>query len=635
MRRHNHIRHAHLALCTLVTVACTGSLGPTAPQTSSVPGQTGSGTNPGGGSTSGGSGSGAGSGVGSGSGSGATSTTGGTSSSNGSGTGAGSNPSTTSPGNGSTNPATGVTTTPADPTLAGTMLLRHLSQQEYLNTVRDLLNDSSTQALNVPAELPIAEFDIFPFPEPSTIGATESNSYESLAEALASNITSKVGTILTCTPTAGNTASESACLTTFLNTFGLRAFRRPLTTAEVSGFQALYQTGRTTLALDFNGSVALIVEAMLQSPGFLYHWEQGPSPTVHDTVNPNVIALDPYAIASRLSYFLTSTMPDQTLLAAAQAGQLTTSDQIVAQAQRLLKDTSGKAAAGVQNFFAQLLQITTLDDVSKDPTAYPNWAPPLQTAMETEFRTFFSNNILTGSGLFSDLFTSKSTVVNKDLAPVYGLSGVTATAMQTVTLDANRSGFLTMPAFLAVNGASNDSNGIYRGHAVYMQLLCHALTPPQNVVVPTPPPLTPGETSRQSFAAHSQAACAQGCHNLMDGFGFAFENYDGIGQYRTMDNGSPVDSSATIHLDGKDQTVANGVQLSSILSTSAEAQQCFATQWVRYAVGRPETDADAASINSAAAAFSAANYNVRDLLVAVATSRTFRFRTPSPGEMLP
>ncbi len=548
-----------------------------------------------------------------------------------SGTG-GPNGSGASSGGPITTPGTAAT---ADPTLAGSMVLRHLTQEEYINTVRDLLGDTSTQAINVPGELPIAEFDTFPFPEPSVIGSTEANSYEGLAEALATNITSKIGSILTCTPTAGDTAGETACLATFLKTFGARAYRRPLTAAETQGFQNLYQTGRTTLALPFNGAIALIVEEMLQSPGFLYHWEQGPTPTMHDATNPNVIVLDPYALANRLSYFLTSTMPDQTLLAAAAAGQLTTADQVATQAKRLLQDPAGHASAGVQNFFAQLLQITTLPTVSKDMTTYKNWTPALQTAMDAEFRAFFSSNILTGSGLFADLFTSKTSSVNKDLAAVYGLSGVSGTQMQQVTLDANRSGFLTMPAFLTVNGGANNSNGVYRGHAVYMQLLCHALTPPQNVVVPTPPPLTPGETSRQSFAAHSQAACAQGCHNLMDGYGFSFEHYDGIGQYRTLDNGSPVDSTATVHLDGQDQNITDAVQLSNLLSTSAEARKCFATQWVRYAVARPDTDADAASIDAAYSAFASANYNIRDLLVGVTTSRTFRYRTPSPGEVLP
>jgi hypothetical protein len=523
--------------------------------------------------------------------------------------------------------------TPADPTLAGTMVLRHLSQVEYLNTVRDLLNDTSLTTDDVPPESPIGNFDTFPFPVPDVVGATGANAYAALATTLATNAAGKIGTLLSCKPTAGNTASESACLTTFLNTFGLNAYRRPLTATEVSGFQALYQTGRTTLALDFNGAIGLLIEEMLQSPGVLYHWEEGPSKTVHDSTNPNVIQLDPYALASRLSYYLTSTMPDQTLLAAAAAGQLSTPDQVTAQAKRLLQSSS--AGSAVENFFEQLFQVTNLPSVSKDPTAYPNYTGPLETAMDTEFRTFFSSNVLKGSGLFSDLLTSKSSVANADLAAVYGLSGITGSALQPVTLDANRAGFLTLPAFLAVNGASNDSNGIYRGHAVFMQVLCHALTPPMNVMIPTPDPPMPGQTMRQVLDVHGSQACAKSCHGLMDPFGFAFENYDGIGAYRTTDNGAPVNAVTAVTLDGTMQTVNNGVELATLLSKSTEARQCFATQWLRYAVGRPDTADDAASIGDAYNAFATNNFNVRDLLVGIAASRTFRFRTPAAGEVLP
>jgi hypothetical protein len=615
MRRAKTLYSTGIALCTLVAAACTGSIGSGGWQ--GAPGgqgnaPAGSGGSNGGASSNGGNGGMPGTNPGS----------------------SGGNPGMIPP----VNTATGTSTmTPgggmADPTLAGTMVLRHLSQLEYLNTLRDLLGDTSQTTTDVPAESPIGPFDTFPFPVPNAVGSTEANAYSSAATVLATNAVAKIGNVLTCTPTAGNTASESTCLTTFLNTFGLKAYRRPLTATEISGLQALYQTGRTTLALDFNGAIGLLVEEMLQSPGFLYHWEEGPSKTVHDTTNPNVIQLDPYAVASRLSYFLTSTMPDTALLAAAAAGQLATTDQVGAQAQRLLQTSS--ASSAVQNFFEQLLLINTLSSASKDPGAYPNYAPALETAMDTEFRTFFSSNILTGSGLFSDLFTSKSTVANKDLAPVYGLAGVTGTAMQPVKLDANRSGFLTMPAFLTVNGASNDSNGIYRGHAVYMEILCHALTLPPNVQVPTPAPPMPGQTMRDVLDVHSKMACAQGCHNLMDGFGFAFENYDGIGQYRTMDNGSSVNSVSTVNLDGTMQTVKSGVELATLLSTSNEARACMTTQWVRYAVGRPDTADDAASIGAAYGAFATANFNVRNLLVGVATSRTFRFRTPAAGEMLP
>jgi uncharacterized protein DUF1592/uncharacterized protein DUF1588/uncharacterized protein DUF1595/uncharacterized protein DUF1585/uncharacterized protein DUF1587 len=613
MRRAKTLYPTGFAICALVAAACTGTIGSSGPGSSGEPG----------GTTSGGGGAGGGNGQ--------PGTVGG-----GGAPGTGGSPG--SSGNGAAPVSNGTTNvtpigTPADPTLAGTMVLRHLSQLEYLNTVRDLLGDTSQTTSDVPAESPIGPFDTFPFPVPDVVGSTDANAYSSMATIIAANAVTNISKVLTCTPTTGNTASETACLTTFLNTFGVNAYRRPLTATETSGLTALYQTGRTTLSLDFNGAIGLLIEEMLQSPGFLYHWEEGPSKTVYDTTNPKVIQLDPYALASRLSYFLTSTMPDQTLLAAAAANQLSTVDQVAAQAQRLLGTSS--AASAVQNFFEQLLQMTNLPSVSKDPTTYPSFTPTVQTAMDTEFRTFFSNNILTGSGLFSDLFTSKSSVANAQLASIYGLTGITGTAMQPVTLDANRSGFLTMPAFLTLNGASNDSNGIYRGHAVYMQVLCNALTLPQNVVVPTPAAPMPGQTMRSVLDVHGSNACAISCHAPMDGFGFAFENYDGIGQYRTTDNGGTVNSVATVPLDGTMQTVNNGVQLASLLSTSNEARQCFATQWVRYAIGRPDTADDAASIGAAYSTFETANFNVRNLLAGVATSRTFRYRTPAAGEMLP
>jgi len=588
-----------LLFCSVLVAACTGTIGPTGTDNAGTGNGTGTGTLPG-----------------SGSGSDAAlagdATTGGTTSAT------------------STAPWQG-----ADPTLAGTAVLRHLSQIEYLNTVRDLLNDTTLNTTEVPAEAPISPFDTFPFLVPDIVGSTDANAYATFASTLATNALANISNVLTCTPTTGNAASESACLTTFLNTFGLKAYRRPLTATEISGFQGLYQTARTTLDLTFNEAIGVLVEEMLQSPGFLYHWEEGPSKTVYDPTNPDVIQLDPYALASRLSYFLTATMPDQTLFAAAAAGQLSTADQVAAQAQRILQTTH--ASDAVQNFAEQLFQITNLPSDSKDPSVYPSYTVPLETAMDTEFRTFFSSNILTGSGLFSDLFTSKSTVANGVLAALYGLTGIpsTSTAMQPVTLDADRSGFLTMPAFMAVNGGSEDSNGIYRGHGVYMQVLCNALTPPTNIVVPPAASPQPGQTERQVLDIHASAPCASACHSQMDPFGFAFENYDGIGQYRTTDNGSPVNSVTTVTLDGTKQTVNNGVQLASLLSTSTDARQCFATQWTRYALGRPETLADEASIGAAYGAFSAASFNVRNLMVGVSTSRTFRFRTPAAGEMLP
>jgi len=175
---------------------------------------------------------------------------------------------------------------------------------------------------------------------------------------------------------------------------------------------------------------------------------------------------------------------------------------------------------------------------------------------------------------------------------------------------------------------------VRRGHAIYTRLMCEKLPdPPGNVPPPAPP--TPGLTTRQRFVMHDQNACTGGCHSAMDPIGFGFENYDGLGQYRTTDQMLPVDASGKIELDARAQTFSDSIALSHLLSDSPEVQSCFATQWLRYALNRWDTPQDAASIQSAVATFVASKLDMRELLVGLATSRTFRYRSPATGETLP
>jgi len=224
--------------------------------------------------------------------------------------------------------------------------------------------------------------------------------------------------------------------------------------------------------------------------------------------------------------------------------------------------------------------------------------------------------------------------VNQALATVYGVSGVTGTAPKAVTFDASqRGGILTLAGFLSVTGATDGSSPVRRGHAIFTRLLCGVVPdPPANVPPPQPP--TPGLTTRQRFEAHDQNACTGSCHSTMDPIGFGFEHYDGIGQWRTTDQNLNVDSTGAITLDGSLQTFPDAIALTKLLAASPQAQSCFAKQMTRYALNRWDSAADAASIQSAATAFQASG-NVRDLIGAVATSRTFRFRTPVAGEVLP
>jgi hypothetical protein len=165
------------------------------------------------------------------------------------------------------------------------------------------------------------------------------------------------------------------------------------------------------------------------------------------------------------------------------------------------------------------------------------------------------------------------------------------------------------------------------------KVLCRALADPP-MDVPAPKPASAGGTTRQRFTEHDTNQCAVACHGLIDPIGFAFENYDGIGKYRTTDNGLDVDASGSYAIDGATKAFAGGVELARLLGSSDEARGCFASQWARFALLREPTDADRASLQAAARAFSSVG-GVRDLVLALAASRSFMYRAPAPGEVLP
>jgi hypothetical protein len=492
--------------------------------------------------------------------------------------------------------------------------------------VRDLLGDTSLGAGDVPNESDDLSNNAFPFRQPGAIGSFEAGSLQSAAEALAMRLSSNLSSVLPCTPSTSS--DEAGCASQFITTFGQSAYRRPLGATEIADLTALYQTGRTALGLDFNGAIDLLVEAILQAPGFVYHWEMDPGPAVKDG---DVVQLGNYQIANRLSYFLWGTMPDKALFAAAAGGQLSSVAGLQTQIQRMLADP--KAADMGADFFDDWLDVNVLSSRPKDPGLYPMWNQDLATAMETEFRSYGSA-VLTGGGSFSELLTGTSTAANQALATVYGISGVTGTTPKPVALDpTQRSGLLTLAGFLTVTGATDGSSPVRRGHAVYTRLLCNVLPDPPNNVPPPQPP-TPGLTTRQRFVQHDQNSCTGKCHTSMDPIGFGFEHYDGIGQFRTTDQNISVDSTGQIPLDGNFSTFDDALGLTKMLAASAQVQSCFARQWTRYALNRWDTNADLASIEGAATAF-AASGNIRDLVAAVATSRTFRYRAPDTGEVLP
>jgi len=595
-RRLHAVSTAAGLIAALVAASCTGEIGPAASRSGSA----GTGPSAGGASTGTGAGTGSGGAI-----------TGGTA--------------------GSGNPTGGATGTGGaaapDPNASGPLPLRRLTSREYLNTIRDLLGDTTLTTGDVPIETDDLSNNGFPFRQPTTIATLDATNLETAAEALATNASAKLSTLLPCAP--ANASAEAGCASQFITTFGLKAFRRPLGSAEVDDLTALYNMGRTTLGLSFNAAIGLLIEAMLQAPGFIYHWELDPGAAIKDG---SVVQLGNYQIANRLSYFLWGSMPDSALFTAAAAGQLSTAAGIETQAQRMLADP--KAQDAVADFVDDLFDVNVLASRPKDTTIYPMWNQDLASAMETEVRSFAVASIL-GPGSLSDLLTGTKSAVNQALAVVYGVSGVSGTAPKAVTLNASqRGGLLTLAGFLAVTGAADGSSPVRRGHAIYTRLLCGVVPDPPATVPPVKPPAA-GLTTRQRFEQHDTNACTGACHAAMDPIGFAFEHYDGIGQYRTTDQNLPVDSSGSIALDGQTQAVPDAIALGKLLAGSPQVQSCFATHMMRYALGRWDVAADAASIQAAQSAFKTGGLDVRTLMTGVATSRTFRYRSPAAGEVLP
>jgi hypothetical protein len=425
-----------------------------------------------------------------------------------------------------------------------------------------------------------------------------------------------MGSLLPCDPA---TAGEDGCAQQFVGSFGKRAYRRPLTTDEQSALFALYQTNRA--GADFTNGIQAVVEGILQSAPFLYRVEFGDKAQLKGTILP----LTSYEMASRLSYFLWGSMPDDALFAAANSGELANKDQVATQARRLLQDQ--KARPAVAEFYTQWLTLDQVTGIAKDTKTYPAFTPTLKSAMQRETLAFIDWVMWQSDARMQTMLTSPVSFINAELASVYGVSGVTGTALQKVNLDpSQRAGLMTQLAIMTVLGKPDRSSPVLRGKFVRERLLCQPISPPPANIVITPPQITPGVSTRQMFAMHDKVEPCKSCHTLMDPIGFGLENYDGVGKWRTVDQGQPVDASGTMSASDVDGPFNGAVELAGKLAKSQEMNDCVATEWFRYAFGRGETADDACTMASLKQSFASAGFNIQELLAAIAQADAFRFR---------
>ena len=525
-------------------------------------------------------------------------------------------------------------TTPTES--AGTLVMRRLTYREYDHMLADLLGDTTAPAEGGNAWSPDAP-NAVGYVAPASVAdlqvalynQTANTVVETALQALAAGKTAGKLSIPCKTPTTS--AAETTCATQFITSFGLEAYRRPVASAEQTDLLTLFTKVRG-LGLSFNESIGALVKSMIQSPNFLYHWEIGPTPPV--VGSDGLVALTPWQLASRLASTIWESTPDDTLLQAAQSGQLTTPAQVASQVTRMLADP--RAANGLFYFNEQWL--FNFGSQGRDLTQPLTKSSPLFTTtvaqgIATEFSDFVSS-VYTGDGTLKSLFTAPYTYVNHDLGAIYGVTGP-ATGFAKVSLDATkRGGIFTQTAFLATLASDGADNPIYRGLSIYLKVLCGTMgSPPANVPAVT---FIANGTTRQSYDAHGMSGCAAGCHNLFDPPGFSFENFDGNGSYRTTDANQPVDATGSFVTPANATiTFQNALDLSTQLAQSAEAQTCVDRQWTRFILGRPETAAESGSMSLAfQKAAATAGFSLRDLMATLIQSKAFMYRLPSPGEAI-
>jgi hypothetical protein len=320
-------------------------------------------------------------------------------------------------------------------------------------------------------------------------------------------------------------------------------------------------------------------------------------------------------------------MPDDTLLADAEAGALATREGVRTEAERMLQDP--RARDVVLSFHRQLFKWDHYNDIYKDTAAFPEFVPELRADVQTEAEMFVDQVMVKGHGSLHDLLTSRVTFVNDRLAALYGLEGTFDGNFTQVELpEGQRAGALTRIGFLAANATARLSDPIHRGVFINLRVLCAKLPPPPNNVTPLPP--SDGKkTTRDLVDGHTgKGTCGASCHGtLINPVGFAFEHYDALGRWRDEDNGFPVNSAATYPLDGAMASYSDALTFSQVIAESREAHRCWTQNWLAFTYGRKLAPEDTPVIDRLAEA-SREGMPLQDLLIELVTSDAFLTRRP-------
>lgn len=493
--------------------------------------------------------------------------------------------------------------------------LQRLTRAEYNRTVRDLFGVTSAPADAFPPDSATSGFDNNA--KSLTVSPQLASLLLDAAESVAADAIANQGdVIVTCDP-----AVTTTCARDTLAALALRVYRRPPSDTELDDLLDLVADSQAE-GDAFPAAIEHAIAGMLMSPQFLYK-SVPPDGVVPD--GGTVVALDDWALATRLSYFLWGSTPDDQLLARAGEGVLHDEEMLRAEFERMLADP--KASALYDGFVTQWLQLGKLAAATPDADAFPEFDETVRAQMLDETRMFFEG-IRTRDASALEIVTGTQTYANATLASIYGIDGPSGDALEAVTLDpTRRAGVLTMPAVLTMTSGPTQPNIVKRGVWLAESILCAAPPPPPDGVPPPPDP-QPGETERERLERHRADPSCGSCHNLIDPLGFGFEHYDAIGRWRDDIDGAAIDDLGAL----PDGTTYQGmVELAGLLANEGSLYgACVTTKVMTYALGRTMAGDEHCVIADIGTRNVTASGTLSDLLWAVVTSDAFGSEEVAP-----
>ena len=494
--------------------------------------------------------------------------------------------------------------------------LKRLTRPEFERSLKDLLGVTVTEQV----ETDIAK-DGF-----STIGAGTASYSEVGVEkldsvALASSEAvlldpAKRAALLDCEPAS----LSDPCVEDFLKRFGTKAWRRPLTEVELARYRKLANEAAGELGEPWGG-LAVAVAGLLESPNFAYRVELGEP----DPAQPTRLRYTGYEMATRLSYLVWSTTPDQDLLDAVARGELDDAEGVRLHTQRLLD--SPRSKDGLRRFWSEYWQTAELETATKDASAFPNFTVTLAQAFQDEVLHLSTTASLDAQADMLDLFRTTKVFVNAESAAFYGVDYSAGGGFMEATLpaDSPRVGILALGGFLAANARATRTSPTLRGRFIRTRILCDKINePPPGVSTVIPNETDASMSLREKMETLTSGASCSTCHRLMDPLGFAFEKFDGIGRYRSDEGGIAIDTAGQVN----GTEFADAAELGRALAESPDVAACMARQLYRFASGHVEKGNEANLVNDLGEAFAAAGHGFQELLLSTVTSDGFRFAVP-------